>query len=49
LALVLGAARAAEDRTYVMKVTTPTLNDAPHQFAKNYAAAVEKITDRLHR
>jgi TRAP-type transport system periplasmic protein len=44
LALVLGAARAAEDKTYVMKVTTPTLNDAPHQFAKNYAAAVEKAS-----
>jgi TRAP-type C4-dicarboxylate transport system substrate-binding protein len=25
-----------------MKVTTPTLNDAPHQLAKNFAAAVER-------
>ena len=41
LALTLGAARA-EDKTYVMKVTTPTINDAPHQFAKDFAAAVEK-------
>jgi TRAP-type C4-dicarboxylate transport system substrate-binding protein len=44
LVLALGATRAAEDKTYVMKVTTPTLNDAPHQFAKNYAAAVEKAS-----
>jgi TRAP-type C4-dicarboxylate transport system substrate-binding protein len=41
LALTLGAARA-QDKTYVMKVTLPTLNDAPHQFAKDFAAAVEK-------
>lgn len=41
LALTLGAARA-EDKTYVMKVTLPTLNDTVHQVAKNYAAAVEK-------
>jgi len=33
---------AAQDKTYVMKVTLPTLNDAPHVFAKNFAAAVEK-------
>ena len=25
-----------------MKITLPTLNDTPHLFAKNYAAAVEK-------
>jgi hypothetical protein len=42
LALTLDAARAAEDKTYVMKITLPTINNAPHQFAKNYAAAVEK-------
>jgi TRAP-type transport system periplasmic protein len=41
LALWTGAARA-EDKTYVMKVTLPTINDAPHQFAKDFAAAVEK-------
>jgi TRAP-type C4-dicarboxylate transport system substrate-binding protein len=39
--LALGAAHA-DDKTFVMKVTTPTLNDAPHQFAKNFAAAVER-------
>jgi TRAP-type C4-dicarboxylate transport system substrate-binding protein len=41
LALTLGAARA-EDKTYVMKVTLPTINDTPHLFAKNFAAAVER-------
>ena len=42
LALTIGIAHAAEDKTYLMKITLPTLNDAPHQFAKNYAAAIEK-------
>ena len=41
LMLTLGTARA-EDKTYVMKVTLPTINDAPHQFAKDFAAAVER-------
>ncbi len=41
-AVTLGAARGADQTTYVMKITLPTLNDAPHQFAKNYAAAVAK-------
>src|ERR1700685_2403685 len=40
-ALTFGAAQA-QDKTFVMKVTLPTINDAPHQFAKNYAAALEK-------
>jgi len=39
-ALTLGA--QAQDKSYVMKVTLPTINDAPHQFAKDFAAAVEK-------
>lgn len=39
--LDLCAARAADQR-FDMKITLPTLNDAPHQFAKNYAAAVER-------
>jgi TRAP-type C4-dicarboxylate transport system substrate-binding protein len=49
LALTLGAARAqektqekAQDKTYVMKITLPSLNDPSHQFAKNYAAALER-------
>ncbi len=41
VALTFGAAQA-QDKTFVMKVTLPTINDAPHQFAKDFAAAVEK-------
>jgi TRAP-type C4-dicarboxylate transport system substrate-binding protein len=41
VALPLGAAQT-QDKTYVMKVTLPTINDAPHEFAKDFAAAVEK-------
>src|ERR1700719_736447 len=41
LAFTFGAAQA-QDKTYVMKVTLPTINDAPHQFAKDFAALVEK-------
>ncbi|MFZ0606608.1 MAG: TRAP transporter substrate-binding protein [Xanthobacteraceae bacterium] len=40
-ALTLGAAQAKE-KTYIMKVTTPTINDGPHLLAKNFAAAVER-------
>jgi TRAP-type C4-dicarboxylate transport system substrate-binding protein len=32
----------AQGKTYVMKITLPTLNDSVHQFAKNLAAAVTK-------
>jgi TRAP-type C4-dicarboxylate transport system substrate-binding protein len=49
LVLSLGAAAAQDkaqeknqEKIYVMKVTTPTLNDGPHQLAKNFAAAVER-------
>ena len=41
LLLALGAARA-QDKTYTMKITLPTLNDPSYFFAKNYAAALEK-------
>ena len=41
VALTFGAAQA-QDKTYVMKVTLPTINDAPHQAAKDFAALVEK-------
>jgi TRAP-type C4-dicarboxylate transport system substrate-binding protein len=41
LAFTSGAVRA-QDKTYVMKISTPTLNDSPHQFAKNFGAAVER-------
>src|ERR1700685_2112772 len=40
-ALTFGAAQA-QDKTFVIKVTLPTINDAPHQFAKDFAALVEK-------
>jgi TRAP-type transport system periplasmic protein len=39
--LTFGAAQA-QDKTYTMKFTLPTLNDPSHVFAKNYAAALEK-------
>ena len=41
LAMTFGA-RAADDKTYVMKISLATLDDALNQFAKDYAAAVEK-------
>jgi TRAP-type transport system periplasmic protein len=41
LAFFAGTAHAQE-KTYVMKVTTPTINDGPHLLAKNFAAAVER-------
>jgi TRAP-type transport system periplasmic protein len=40
-ALTLGVARA-EDKNFVMKISGPTINDAPHLFMKNVAAAVER-------
>ncbi len=36
------ATTRAQDKTYVMKVTTATINDAPHQYVKDFAAAVER-------
>jgi len=41
LGLGLGGA-AAQDKTFTMKITLPTLNDPSYFFAKNYAAALEK-------
>jgi TRAP-type C4-dicarboxylate transport system substrate-binding protein len=41
LALMPVAAQA-QDKTFVMKITTPTLNAAPDRYARNFAAAVEK-------
>jgi TRAP-type transport system periplasmic protein len=40
-ALTLGTAQA-QDKTYVMKMTLPAVNDPSNQFAKNYAAALER-------
>jgi TRAP-type transport system periplasmic protein len=36
------AARAADDKSYVMKISLATLNDVPHQYTKNFAAAVAR-------
>ena len=41
LALAAGAAQA-QDKTFTMKITTPTLNAALDQYARVYGAAVEK-------
>jgi TRAP-type transport system periplasmic protein len=41
LVLTFGGARA-QDRTYVMKISGPTVNDTAHLFMKNYAAALER-------
>jgi TRAP-type transport system periplasmic protein len=41
LAATLGV-RAADDKTYVMKISTPTIHDIPDKWAEEYAAAVEK-------
>jgi len=43
LSLVLPLAAAhAQGQPIVMKITLPTINDAPYVFAKNFAAAVER-------
>jgi TRAP-type C4-dicarboxylate transport system substrate-binding protein len=43
LSLVLAPdAAQAQDKTYTMKISLPTLNDPSYLFAKNYAAALEK-------
>jgi TRAP-type transport system periplasmic protein len=41
LALALGAAQA-QDQTFVMKMSMPTIHDIPDTFARNYGAALEK-------
>src|SRR5690242_2545792 len=41
MTLALGTA-CAQDKTYAMKITLPTLNDPSHRFAQAYAAALEK-------
>ena len=38
----IGGASGADEKPYAMKVAIPTLDDAVHQYARNYAAAVEK-------
>jgi TRAP-type C4-dicarboxylate transport system substrate-binding protein len=41
LSAMLGA-RAADDKPYVMKILLATLNDVPHQYSKDFAAAIER-------
>jgi TRAP-type C4-dicarboxylate transport system substrate-binding protein len=46
-ALTLGAAQAqaqekGSGKTFLMKISTPTINDVPDTFARNYGAALEK-------
>jgi TRAP-type transport system periplasmic protein len=41
LALSLGAAQA-QDKTYVMKISAPTIHDVPDTFGNMFGAAVEK-------
>jgi TRAP-type transport system periplasmic protein len=40
--IALSVARAADDKPIVMKIALATLDDVLHQYARNYAAAVEK-------
>ena len=43
LALTMSAGAAlAADPAYVMKITTPTINDVPDTYARNFRAAVEQ-------
>ena len=42
LGLIAGRAAPRTTRPIVMKIALATVNDRLHQFAKNYAAAVEK-------
>jgi hypothetical protein len=41
LALTFGAAKA-QDKTYVMKLGTATINEGQHEWCKRFAAMVEK-------
>ena len=43
LAITLGArGAAAQDKTYVMKIGTPTVNDTPEEFTRLFKALLEK-------
>jgi len=41
MAPTIGAAQA-QDKTYVMKIGTPTVNDTPEEFSRGFAQMVEK-------
>ena len=47
LAAVGQAAGQDKSTAIVMKVSLPTINDTTHQFAKNFAAAVERDSGNL--
>src|SRR5216684_1189341 len=38
---IMSGASAADDKAHLMKIALATLDDALHQYARNYAAAVE--------
>ena len=42
LALTAGVTQAADDKTYVMKLGTATINDAQHEWCKRFVTMVEK-------
>src|ERR1700749_2638605 len=42
LALISGAARADDTKTYAMKIGTPTVNDTPEAFPRYFMPMVEK-------
>ena len=42
LALTAGVTQATDDKTYVMKLGTATINDAQHEWCKRFVAMVEK-------
>jgi TRAP-type transport system periplasmic protein len=41
-AISFGVASAADEKTYVMKIGTPTVNDTPEEFSRGFAAMVER-------
>jgi TRAP-type C4-dicarboxylate transport system substrate-binding protein len=40
--MLLPGTAPAQEKTYLMKISTPTINDVPDTFARNYGAALEK-------
>jgi TRAP-type C4-dicarboxylate transport system substrate-binding protein len=42
LSLVMTQGARADDKTYVMKIGTPTVNDTPEEFIRGFSAAIEK-------
>ena len=42
MAMTFGGAKAADDKTYVMKLGLATINDSQHEWCKRFVAMVEK-------